>query len=156
MAEYPNYVAGVPDGSATGIASIGGIGVRSLGSQVNTLTTAGAVSNILDDGSGNLVVTGTVSSVATNPTPVTSPGITSGATVQNPSAFARVLYQRVVAGATGTAVLSIGSTLGATINISGTLAVAAGNDLFIQAHIPASWYVKLALTTVTYGQTTWV
>lgn len=57
---YTNYVAGVPDGSSTGIASIGGAGVRTLGGTVATLTSAGAVRNVLDNGAGNMTVAGTL------------------------------------------------------------------------------------------------
>lgn len=58
---YTNYVSGKPDGYATAAASLCGKGIHTLGAQLNTVDSNGVTRNIIDDGSGNAVITGTLS-----------------------------------------------------------------------------------------------
>lgn len=206
---YPNYVAGVPDGSSTALASIAGAGVRTLGGRVNTLTSAGASRNILDDGAGNATVAGTLTvtgaialtgNVAitgnlsvtgtlgvtgtatfagqiqanagivlgagqvlsgeqtTNPVFAISPTFASGTTVQNPNAYDTRVTQLISStGGTGTYAVAIGSTSGVSISL-GTFQQATGQNLPFIFDLPGSWFIKITLTTLTFGAAapTWV
>lgn len=62
------------------IATLGGSGLSQIGAQLNTLTSAGAVSNVLDDGNGNLRAGGYQSAGSTPPNPVPNAHAGSSAT----------------------------------------------------------------------------
>ena len=137
MQTYTNYsVAALPagglgisapDGNSTGVAAIVGPGAVNINQPV--LLTGG---------------------VATNPTAPSAPVLVSGTAFQNPNNYNCMFYQRIVAGAAGYYIAAFGPT-NAVANALGTYNVASGADVMFDLLLPALWWIKLTLTTVTFS-----
>jgi hypothetical protein len=80
MAEYPNYLTGVPDGHATGVASIIGPGVTKLGGALYLANAAGGNAQPL------------TTALVTNPIAVASNVITSPTLPSNQGAHMRIIF----------------------------------------------------------------
>ncbi len=118
------------------VASLGGAGVLTEGAELATLDSAGATRNVLDDGSGNATVAGTIkpSTLATGVISVAQPAVpASTVALANPTGVDCVVY---VAGGTVTVVAINGVATGLT---SGAFYVSAGATITLTYSVAPTW-----------------
>jgi len=153
MAEtYPNYVNGQPTGHGTGVASICGLGVEQAGQSLGTITAAGVIRNIIDDGAGNASFM-TLSS--SNPT-VSQPALSSGVAAQNLTGSDATYMIQINAGAAGSYTVAIGPLNTTTTVVANAASLAIGNNILLSIPVPKNWWIKVTVTTVTIGTVTLV
>lgn len=147
---YPNYQNGTPDGKETGVASICGPGVLTLGGSINTVGSNGAVRNVLDDGNGNF----SAKSISSTTPTVSTPALSSGVAAQNTSGSDASYMISLTSTGAGTLTVAIGPLNTTTTVLCTTIPIATGTGQLINIPVPNNWWIKITVANITINGTT--
>jgi hypothetical protein len=85
---------------------------------------------------------------------VSAPKPSSGVALQDVTGRNSTVYQRIVAGAAGTVEVAIGPTEACEDVVVPKSEVVKAGDVNLAINLPANWWIKITVVTVTIGATT--
>jgi hypothetical protein len=85
---------------------------------------------------------------------VSAPKPESGVALQDATGKNSTIYQRIVAGGAGTVEVAIGPTNACADVVVPKSEVLAKGDVNLTIDLPANWFIKITVVTVTIGATT--